>query len=72
VLVNWAKCKAYALEYASRENPKLTRVSKDLIPLLEVKVRDLLRFHVQQSIGKTVQATTHRRGSDLRPAGQPD
>lgn len=56
-LVNWKKCRSYALDYAAAKRAhKFARVSRDVLPALEDHVRSYLERLVecQPSKGKTI------------------
>ena len=61
--VNWAKCKKFVLEYSERQNRRHTRVSGDIKILVEQKVREALRYAVDNTprSAKTVSLETKRR-----------
>lgn len=56
------RCREFMLDYAKRSGKaQITRVQADTYEFLDGKLRDAMRYEVNNSVGKTVALTTRRR-----------
>ena len=63
-LLNHSAVRQFIMDFSARSNKKHTRVAEDIFDVLEGKVRDLCRYYVSVSPGKTVSLVTGKRSHD--------